>query len=176
MRIQRLPKVALVLLTGLSTLLPGSVMAGQTSAPKGAQKSSAKIRDVSLNAEGVLSGYLVDVQGKPEVAASVAIHQGRKQIALAKTNARGLFEVKGLKGGVYQVTSQKGTGLFRVWKNGTAPKKASKLALLVNDDSVVRAQFESLRLGEISDTTLIVGGLIIGGTIWAIVEADDNSN
>jgi hypothetical protein len=176
MSIQRLWKSALVLLTGLSIVLPSSAMAGQTPAPREVRKPASLVRDVTLDANGVLSGYLVDAQGKPEAAAAVAIHQGRKQLALTKTNARGLFEVKGLKGGVYQVTSEKSTAVFRVWKNGTAPKKASKLALLVTDQPVVRAQFEGLGLGGLTTTTLVVGGVIAGATIYAVTEANDNSN
>ena len=147
MRTQHLAKFAFVMLTGFSLILPDSVMAGQAPASEETRKSSAKIRDVSLNQDGVLSGYLLDTQGKPEAAAPVAIHQGRRQIALTKTNAKGLFEVKGLKGGVYQVTSQKGSSAFRVWKNGTAPKQASKLALLVTNQNIVRAQPGSGLLG-----------------------------
>ncbi len=173
---QRLWKSALVLLAGLSVVLPGPVMAGEAAPKHEVHKPAQKIRDVTLDADGVLSGYLVDVQGKPEAAAAVAVLQGRKQVALTKTNAKGQFEVKGLKGGVYQVTSQKGTAVFRVWKNGTAPKQASKLALLVNDQSVVRAQLEGLGLGGVSTTTIVVGGAIVGGVTYAIVEASDNSN
>ncbi|MBI1310585.1 hypothetical protein GC176_04690 [bacterium] len=186
MRIQRLWKSTLVILTGIAVALPGPVMAGQAPSGEEAREKEARgpavqIRDVSLDAGGVLSGYLVDAQGKPEAESPIQIHQGRKQIAVAKTNARGHFEVRGLKGGVYQVSSSKGSSLFRIWKNGTAPKQASRLALVVNDDPVVRAQPGGfLGLGGFgggaSLTTLAIGaGVIAGGTI-AIVEATNNDN
>lgn len=177
---QLLWKSTLVLLTGFAVVLPNSLMADQVPSGKEVREPAVRIRDVSLNADGVLAGYLVDAQGKPEAAAPVAIHQGRKQIAVAKTNAKGHFEVQGLKGGVYQVSSKKGSALFRVWKNGTAPKQASKLALVVNDQTVVRAQLEGLGLGGlgggVSLTTLGIGAAIITGTTIAIVEANDNED
>lgn len=184
MKIQRLWKNALVMLTGLSIALPASAMAEQAPAAHEVRKPASQIRDVTLDANDVLSGYLVDAQGKPEVAAAVAIHQGRKQVALTKTNARGLFEVKVSKGGVYQVTSEKGTALFRIWKNGTAPKQASRLALVVTDQNVVRAQPNgglfglggTGGLGGVSLTTVGIGAGIIAGTTVAVIEATDNSN
>ncbi len=185
---QRRWKCALVLLTGLSVVVPNAVVAGEAPLGHEVRKLALQIRDVTLDANDVLSGYLVDVQGKPQANAAVVIHQGRKQVALTKTNAKGQFETRGLKGGVYQVSSEKGASLFRVWKNGTAPRQASKLALVVTDQNVVRAQpnggFLGLGggggglggLGGVSLTTVGIGAGIIAGTTIAVIEATDNSN
>lgn len=185
MKTQRLWKSALVLLTGIATVLPNSVMAGDAPVNAEVRKPAVQVRDVSLDADGTLTGYVVDAQGKPEALESVTIHQGRTTVATVKTNEKGQFAAKGLKGGVYQVSSNKGAALFRVWKNGTAPKQASKLALVVNDQGIARAQGEGgllglggggAGLGGASLATVGIGAGIIAGVTVAVVEATDNSN
>jgi hypothetical protein len=187
MRLQYLWKNPLVLLTVFSVALPNLAVSGNVPAGQEVRRPALQIRDVTLDADGVLSGYLVDIQGRPQADVPVAIHQGRKQVALTKTSAKGQFEARGLKGGVYQVSSEKGASLFRVWKNGTAPKQASKLALVVTDQGVVRAQTEGGflglggggglgGLGGVSLTTVGIGAGIIAGTTIAVIEANDNSN
>ncbi|MHC4874964.1 MAG: hypothetical protein ACYTGL_00610 [Planctomycetota bacterium] len=178
---QRDWKSVLVLLTGFAALLPGSADAGQAPARTKSREAARQIKDVSLDTRGVLSGYLVDRQGKPETSTAVTIRQGRRQIARAKTNAKGHFEVQGLKGGVYQMSSKQGSQIIRVWKHGTAPKKASRLALLVNDQTVVRGQIlDELGLtglgGGGSLATVGIGAAIITGTTIAVVEATDDDD
>ncbi len=178
---QHLGKSVLVLVTGFAMLLPASATAGQAPARSETGESAVQIKDVSLDGQGVLSGYVVDAQGKPEATTAVKIRQGRRQVAVAKTNAKGHFAVKGLKGGVYQMSSKKGSQIIRVWKHGTAPKKSSRLALLVNDQKVVRAQIlDELGLvglgGGGNLATIGIGAAIITGTTIAVVEATDDDD
>ena len=140
MKSSRQWKNVVMLLTGISVICRCSLMAEQVEAARQFRQRPIQIRDVALDTSGTLTGFLIDPQGQPEAAVPVMIHEGKRRIAIVETNARGQFRVTGLKGGVYQISSPKGTALFRLWKNGTAPRKASEYAIVVIDAKVVRGQ------------------------------------
>lgn len=179
---QRLWKCALVVLTGLSVVLPETVTVAKDAEVTQARKPALRVQDVSLDDDGTLRGVVVDGQGRPQPSTAVSIRQGRRHTVTVRTSDRGRFEVRGLKGGVYQVSSPEGASLLRVWKHGTAPKQASRLALVVNDSNVVRGQLITgipFLGGGVSLPTIAIAGGVIAGTTVAIVEAtddDDKSN
>jgi hypothetical protein len=58
-------------------------------------------------------------------------------VAAATTAADGGFAVQGLKGGVYQVSTLQGHGIYRLWSPGTAPPVAQNGAILYTQSSAV---------------------------------------
>ena len=150
MKVRNVLKPALAALAGFGTLIPqtslnaadsisdASPRAAATS-PKAADESAKKIIDLELDQHGRLLGFLVDTNGKPEALQKVTIRQGRKTIAVTKTDENGRFLVRDLRGGVYQIESDDQAALVRVWSNGTAPPK-SKTAVLLVTGEVKRGQ------------------------------------
>ena len=160
-------KTTLVLLGTLGTLVPQQlVLAGDVSAaPAAKQTKQTKdaILDVTLDKAGSLTGYVVDAQGKPQANEVVRVMQGRTEVAKATTNAKGQFEVKGLRGGMYGIVSAKGTTGYRVWTSNAAPKTAKQFAVVVKDTQLVRAQDDEDNL--LSTPHLILGGAAITGIV-----------
>ena len=97
-------------------------------------------RDVVLQQGGVLLGQVVDSQGGALINTPVVLHSGSKEIARVQTDRAGKFSVKGLKGGVYEVTSTGQRGVYRLWAPQTAPPAAQHGMLLVSDNNFVRGQ------------------------------------
>jgi hypothetical protein len=134
-------------------LPPADVLAA---GPKVAQRAPAKpaVTDVALHKGGIVVGHLVDEQGKPIDGAQVSIRLGNKEIAQTTTDNKGMFGVRNLRGGVYQVTAGQGSGTYRFWAPETAPPTAKKRAVLVANEQVARAQV-------VGGVDVITGGLII---------------
>ncbi len=163
---------SLIVAVFLGLTLPGMTGAAEPGRSDRSRRSHLVVRDVSLDASGALVGQLVDAQGRPLGGESVVVHQGRKQIVRTVTNGRGLFQVSNLRGGLYQISSTRGAGLFRVWQAGTAPKKATRLALIVQNHGVVRGQMlEGLGLGSI-ESTLALGTSVAGVAVTTVVVTD----
>ena len=147
------------------------------------------ITDVSLEQGGVLRGVLVDEQGRPLVKSAVIIRQGRRVFSRTNTGLKGKFLFKGLRGGVYEIASVRGRGVFRVWAPGTAPKAARDQALIVSRTQVVRGQFGDLGLSTLTNLgdLGVLGGMgtvsglatavaVAGITVGAVVIADEANN
>lgn len=133
-------------------------------------RPSAAIVDVSLVDGGVLQGQVVDGNGVVQANAPVTVHQGKNAIATATTNKNGEFAVKGLKGGMYVVSTTGAAGVVRAWAPRTAPPSAVKGILLVPGDQAVRAQ---LGLADNWGTGAIVVGAIAATVI--VVSIDHSS-
>jgi len=150
------------------------------------------ITDVSLEQGGVLRGVLVDEQGRPLVKSAVIIRQGRRVFSRTNTGLKGKFLFKGLRGGVYEIASVRGNGVFRVWAPGTAPKAARGQALIVSRSRVVRGQFADLGLSTLTNlgdlgalggmgtasglaTAAAVAGITVGAVVIANEANDDPS-
>ncbi len=167
-------KTALVLLAGVGTALPQQVVAGEVAAKPVQAKTS--ILDVKLDQQGALTGYVVSEQGKPQVDQKVTIRQGRNIVADVTTDAKGRFEAKGLKSGVYQIESAKGSTAYRVWSDKSAPKTSKDYAVVVSGkQQIVRAQGDML--GDVdlgSAATVTLAGVGAGFGIAAYDESKDN--
>ena len=111
-----------------------------TWAGKTAANSPVQINDITLNAGGVLSGQVVDTQGKSLTNAPVVVKFGDKTIAKTKTNRHGRFLVKSLRGGVHQIVAGQGSSLCRFWTEKAAPPSARNSVVIVSDGSIVRGQ------------------------------------
>jgi hypothetical protein len=157
MKVRTVLKSALAALACAGTLIPQTSLnaadtASQPATEKAAETSLlTKVTDVELDQQGRLLGVLVDSNGNPEPLKKVRIQQGNKIVAELNTDREGRFQVSRLRGGIYQIVSEKQAAVVRVWANGTAPPKSKNAVLLVTGD-VTRGQ-----------------GFIPGGTIAGLL-------
>ncbi len=157
MKVRTALKSALAALACAGTLIPQTTLNAadidsQPETEKAAEASPVKkITDVELDRQGRLIGVLVDRNGNPESLKKVQIHQGNKVVSEIKTDREGRFQVSKLRGGIYQIVSEKQAAVVRVWSNGTAPPKSKNAVLLVTGE-VARGQ-----------------GFIPGGTIAGLL-------
>jgi hypothetical protein len=130
-----------------------------------AAKSSTSVVDVSLVDGGVLQGQVVSPQGQVVANAPVILHQGRTEVAKTTTDKDGRFALKGVKGGVYAVSTNGAVGVVRAWTSRTAPPSSVTSVLLVPQDLTARAQLLGGE-GNMGLGTLVLLGL--AGTIIAV--------
>jgi hypothetical protein len=103
-----------------------------------ARAAQPLVTDVALARGGVLAGKIVDRQGAPQAGQTIrVIHQGQV-IGTAQTDTRGEFAIADLRGGVYQVETEQGAGVYRLWADQTAPPAANDGVLVVHGDDAVR--------------------------------------
>lgn len=107
---------------------------GQKSAPQQA------IRDIALRTDGTLTGMYVTKNGAPVKNGEVALQQNGKTVTMMRSNARGEFLARNLRGGLYQVVTTQGKGQVRLWTANAAPPSARPGLVLVTADAVVRGQ------------------------------------
>ena len=142
--------------------------------PQSVSASGAVITDAALHEGGTVYGQLVDEEGIPGKAVQVVVRHNQRVVAVAKTDARGRFAVSGLRGGVYEVQTTRGSEVYRLWAPNTAPPAAKRSILLVTGDTVVRGQIDMDRYGP-AIRGAIAGGLVTGLTYWAIDYNPDGS-
>lgn len=174
MKVRSVLKSALAALACSGTLIPQtSLSAADTFKRDGdASQTIKKMTDIELDAHGRLTGVLVDENGRPEALKRVVVRQGKRVIAAAKTDKSGRFEVRQLRGGIYQIASEDQIAMIRVWAHKTAPPK-SKTAVLLVTGKVTRGQ-GFIPVGGISGL-LGLGAGIAGLTIGIVnmQEVDD---
>jgi hypothetical protein len=105
-----------------------------------ARAAQPLVTDVALGQGGALTGKIVDRQGASQANAEVRVIQQGQVVATAQTDARGEFHVADLRGGVYQIETAQGSGVYRLWATQTAPPSANDGVLVVHDDAVSRSQ------------------------------------
>ncbi len=133
-------------------------------------RTDATVLDIGMKQDGVFTGRVVDHTGAPAREAEVVVRQGEKVVATVKTDDQGTFAVSGLRGGLYDVSSGKTSGQYRVWTESAAPSAANETALLVLGENGTRGQFGALGGG----TLLIVAGVIASVIISAITLSQVN--
>jgi hypothetical protein len=133
MKIGKLFHATVVGMAVVGACLPQSI-AAETATP------APKTTDIALMEDGVLLGQIVDTQGKPVVGAPVSLRYQDKELVTTKSGKEGVFAIKGVRGGVYQVATTDGQGVFRAWTANTAPPAAQQSALVVSGSNVVRGQ------------------------------------
>ncbi|MGZ0165830.1 MAG: carboxypeptidase-like regulatory domain-containing protein [Planctomycetales bacterium] len=191
MKSRYLWKSALLVLGAVGTVVPASfvtaaevatasnrVSQNTGSVAAKTQKSAAiKINDVSLGTKGELTGFVLDGQGKAVADSRVIVRLGRKNVAETTTGATGQFRVEGLRGGVYQIVHADGVAVFRVWKNGTAPRNAKLNALLIAEKHrVVRGQDGVGPLAMMQPGTLAASAAAITGATLGVVGLTEASD
>ena len=142
MRVLKLLRGCTIALASVGTLIPqvalGAGAAGSQVAESRNAAGAIAIYDVALRPGGVLQGQVVDPQGVPAAATRVVLAQEGKPTAATQTDAQGRFAFTGLKGGVYQLATAQGGGMYRLWTPGAAPPAAHADALVVSGGTVVR--------------------------------------
>lgn len=98
------------------------------------------VADVALADGGVFTGKVVNGQGAPIAGAAVSLQQAGVEVSTAVTNEEGVFQVQGLRGGLYQVVSEQGVVGYRLWAPNTAPPAANQSALIVTGDAILAGQ------------------------------------
>lgn len=142
---------------------------------KAPTKAAPQILDVSLGENGELTGFVLDGQGKAVVRSRILVRLGKKTVAETSTDAAGQFRVEGLRGGVYQIVHADGISVFRVWKNGTAPRNAKAVALVIAGKRFVRGQNEVGALSLIQPATLASGAAAITGITLGVIGISEAS-
>lgn len=156
---------------GLATL--GFCIPAVTLAAGPAAKSAVKpaVVDVALKDGGVLLGQVVDPQGKGIQGTTVALSRYDREVVQISTGAEGYFALKEVPGGVYQLASGNGGGVYRLWAPGTAPPAAQEGALLVAHEEVVavRGQSPPVVPPGAKVKTFLANPLVIGGIVATAV-------
>jgi hypothetical protein len=137
------------------------------------------VTGIALQDGGLLYGQVLDARKQPLANQEVRIlSQGRLVIAV-KTNARGQFGVRGLRGGLHTIEATGSRQTVQFWAPRTAPPSAERIAVMVvrpesiGRDPVVRAQGNGNDYGP-AVRGAVAGGLATGLTYWAIDEANDD--
>ena len=133
-----------------------------------------KTQDIALAADGLLTGYVLDNQGRPAANAPVIVLFRKKPIAKTHTNARGVFQIRGLRAGFHSIQSSDAMTHCRLWTKQAAPPSARKGALVVNNGEIVRGQWGMLCCVDPIQVALGAGAL--AALIVAIDAHEDNED
>lgn len=157
-------QIVTTLLAAIGLCIPAPLLAAEPS------PQLPQVVDVKLLEGGVLLGQVVDLQGIAAQEAPVAILANNQVLATSQTRSDGYFAFRNLRGGVYQLTTTDGQGVYRLWAPGSAPPSAQDGALLVAGSNTVRGQtyitngfFPRLTGGPVGfwlSHPLVIGGLV----------------
>lgn len=136
-RVKRIQAVA-ALLALVGIVCPPNLWAAQPA------RSGAVIKDVALQRGGVLQGAAVNVQGAPLKHAPVLCLQNGQLVKRTQSDAEGRFQFAQLRGGVYEIRTATGGGVYRAWAVRTAPPSANNSILLVDGQQSERGQLLSV--------------------------------
>lgn len=156
-------RLGVVMLTALG-LMSAPLAAGEARVPTAAV-------DVALGPQGTLQGQLVNPQGKALGGSAVRVHRVGGDAVVAKTDAHGRFQVRGLRAGQYILTANDKTMTLRAWQAQVAPPAALKGLLVVDDATAVRGQlglFPDWRMG-----VMVVTGVAAGAIGFSELDGDD---
>jgi len=120
---------------------PQMLLAGETARLPAPPRIAETPHDVVLGEGGVLVGKLVDQQGAALPMAPISVRTAGKEVARAITGRGGNFEVKSLRGGVYQIVAAGHEGVYRLWAPKTAPPIAQQQLTMISHNQVVRGQY-----------------------------------
>lgn len=147
---------------GAALVLPAfPVTAAPTAAQQVRQGADAVLND------GQLSGQLLDANGKAIEGAVVSLSKDGKVVGRTVTKADGSYSLSGLKAGSYDLTLGKAQMPVRLWNKESAPVAAK--TKLNAAEVIVRGQDSG-----IDTTTLVVGGLAVGGLTVGIIALNDD--
>jgi len=176
---------------GLVVLLAAAGLLGsQILLPAAQIVSSTRAVDVALSADGSLSGSVVDTRGHSRGKTVIEVRRGRRLVARTLSDDKGLYTVKNLPGGLYQVRVDGTETLIRAWAAGTAPRSAAGRLQVIANPPIIRAQageapptdddsssgglFGGSRMSSGLKIALIVGAVV--GAIFIIDELDDDDD
>ena len=174
MRIVDAFRCLLVSLASVGIVLPQITYAAGSASPP-IPNVAAPVQDVALDRDGWLRGQLTDPNGTPIAGSAIRLLQSGRIVAETKTDPTGHFALAGIRGGLYEIASDRTVHVCRIWTSNTAPPAAKSRCLLIDDQGVVRGQ--SGHMGRL----LVIGGLIIaagviGGVIGYNIKDDDSAS
>ena len=170
-------KTTALLLACTGILLPDSTViagppASKAKSPTRTLKPAApRTLDVALTKDGVLKGQVLNSQGVGLDGAVVSIYKGSRRVAQAVTDARGQYSVRNLRPGLYSIRTPQSTSLVRVWPLKAAPPIASKSAIVIARQPVVRGQ-----IGMLDPMTAVVIGASIATVTLSAINLSKNSD
>ena len=106
-----------------------------------AVEPTAQQADIALRPGGVLVGQVVDQQGAVKPGTVVSVQYSDYEVVRTTTDANGVFAAQGLRGGQYQLVTEDGISVCRLWAPHTAPPAARPAALVVTGNEIVRGQW-----------------------------------
>lgn len=120
--------------------------------------------DVTLAAQGMLVGHVVDQQGIGIADARVVVRQNDRDLVRTVADRNGKFAVSGLRSGTYQLAAANGQATVRLWTAKAAPPVAKSRVMIVSgSDQVIRGQGGGI--GPWILPALAAGGIITGVAI-----------
>jgi len=134
--------------------------------------------DVALRSGGLLVGQVVDQQGVAKAGAPVSIRFAEREVVHTTTDQNGVFAAQGLRGGQYQLVTDDGMSVCRLWAADTAPPAARPAALLVAGNTAVRGQWGPGPMGSwvgwVKAHPYITAGVVAGAIAIPLAFADDD--
>lgn len=103
---------------------PATAMAETPGPTPSAVIPGRQARDISLNTNGILSGRVVDAQGRAKAMVPIQLRQGSVLVADTATDTDGRFAIGSLRGGVYLASTAGVQQAIRIWAADTAPPGA----------------------------------------------------
>ncbi len=165
-------RVVLVAMATGGLLLPGvSRASGEEEVA-----TAARVRDFALQPDGSLRGQVVDRAGREASHSTIAVLQGDAVITTSETDAHGRYALTGLSGGVFQVVTEEGVTVCRLWPAGAAPPSAQAEALLVHDNPVIRGRLGHGGLVQLLSNPWVLGGIVAAAiAVPLALDRDDAS-
>lgn len=161
--------VAWLAVSGICLSAQLVVADGRTSRTAVTAEAGPPVRDVALSAEGLLTGQLLDENFTPRADAEVAIQANERTVATTRTDAHGVFAVRGLHGGIHEIQTTDAAQVYRFWAPGTAPPQAQAVARIVSGADVVRGQWGGHNPYLHQAAMLATNPFVVGGVIAAAV-------
>jgi len=163
--------------------LPLAPANAQESVRSAARSSTppALVRDVELAYGGLLVGRMLDSSGRPRTDTAVSIRTDSRTLASTRTDAKGVFAVAKLRGGVHEIATDDTMQICRLWANGTAPPHTPQSIEVVSGEEVVRGQWgpppgnHLLQKAKVWATNpLVIGGVVAAAVALPIALSDDD--
>jgi hypothetical protein len=133
-------------LASVAMIMPSSALAVEPAAKQSdltapVSDVAAVHSDVALRPGGILVGQVVDQQGVVKPGAVVSVQYSDYEVVRTTTDSNGVFAAQGMRGGQYQLVTEDGVSVCRLWAPDTAPPSARPAALVVSGNKVVRGQW-----------------------------------
>jgi len=135
------------------------------------QVPTPAIADVAMADGGILHGQVVDLQGSGAAGVPVGVKTQNKPLVRTVSGPEGRFEVKDLRGGVYQVAAGDGQGVYRLWAAKAAPPSAQKNAIVYTQNAAPRGYAKMLLTNPI-----VVAGVVATAIAVPVALANSNSS
>lgn len=163
---------AFLIVTVLSWHLPIQAMA-QTQPSTGSQRTlTEEIQpiEVVLNS-GVLSGTVMDSNGKPAAGRTVVLGRNGKVLTKVRADKNGRFQFNKMKAGEFQIATNDSAAFLRCVNAGAASKEAVKQVLLSRQAMIERGQQPASVL-----LNPVLIGLVIAAAIVIPIAVSNNKD